>query len=276
MEPSVPANSPATSPGTSLAPDTPLALASLGSGSSGNSSLIRSTTTTLLLDCGFTLKETLVRLQHLGISPESIDALLVTHEHGDHMRGVGPVSRKLGLPVWMTHGTWGASKDRNIANLNLFHAHEAFTIGDIHLDPFPTPHDAAESCQFVFSVEDKRVACLTDLGACTPHVMDKVRGVNALLVECNYDPEMLRLGPYPRSLQERITSAWGHLANDQAGELVAELDHPELQHILLGHLSEKNNSDAVALDTMTGFVTDRHERIRVLKQHECSSWFPIV
>jgi len=250
-----------------------LALASLGSGSSGNSSVVRSKTTTLLLDCGFTLKETVARLATLGIAAEDIDAILVTHEHGDHMRGVGPVSRRFRLPVWMTHGTWGACRDRNINDLHLFHAHESFTIGDIHLDPFPTPHDAAESCQFVFSVGARRVACLTDLGACTPHVLDKIRGVNALLVESNYDPEMLRLGPYPRSLQARITSDWGHLANDQAGALVAELDHAELQYILLGHLSERNNSDAIAYQTVSDHVTSRRERIGVLKQHECSDWY---
>lgn len=250
-----------------------LSLASLGSGSSGNSSIVRSATTTLLLDCGFTLKETLVRLGHLGVDATDIDAILVTHEHGDHMRGVGPVSRKFKLPVWMTHGTWGACRDRNLKNLHLFHAHEAFILGDIHLDPFPTPHDAAESCQFVFSVGDRRIACLTDLGVCTPHVVEKVRGVNALLLESNYDPEMLRLGPYPRSLQDRITGGWGHLANEQAGALLAELDHAELQHILLGHLSERNNSDAVALKTVSDFVAEGHERINVLKQHECSEWF---
>lgn len=252
-----------------------LKIASLGSGSGGNSVLVRSRETTVLLDCGFTLKETTARMRTLGVDPGQLDAVLITHEHSDHTRGLGPLARKYNVPVMMTHGTWRAIKDKNIAQVQQFHAHEAFSIGDITLDPFPTPHDAAESCQFVFSAEGRRFACVTDLGACTEHVASKVSGVHAILVESNYDPDMLRNGPYPQYLQARIASDWGHLANEQAGELLAALDHADLQRIWLGHLSEKNNTDKLALATVCKYVAERQERLHVLQQHCASEWFAL-
>jgi phosphoribosyl 1,2-cyclic phosphodiesterase len=250
-------------------------VAALGSGSSGNSLLVRAGKTTLLVDCGFTMKETIARMYHLGVSPSDLDALLVTHEHGDHVKGIGPLSRKFAIPVWCTHGTYHCARDNRFSSTRLFHAHEPFQIGDIDIDPFPTPHDAAESCQFVFSVRQTRFANVTDLGACTPHVMSKLEGINGLVIECNYDNEMLRNGPYPRSLQERIRSDYGHLGNDQAGSLLQQLDHSALHCILLGHLSEQNNSDAAALTTIRNHLESGHERVNVLAQHCCSQWFDI-
>lgn len=250
-------------------------VAALGSGSSGNSLLVRAGQTTLLVDCGFTMKESLARMSRLGVVPSDLDAVLISHEHGDHVKGIGPLSRKFGLTVWCTHGTYHQMKDNRFSSVRLFHAHEPFDIGDIHVDPFPTPHDAAESCQFVFTADQTRFANVTDLGACTPHVREKLAGVNGLVVECNYDNEMLRNGPYPPSLQARIRSDYGHLGNDQAGELLRQLDHPGLQCILLGHLSEKNNADAVALATIEQHLDAQHDRISVLAQHCCSEWFEV-
>jgi len=160
-----------------------LHVASLGSGSSGNSTVVRSESTTLLLDCGFTLKETTARMAKLGLSPANLDGVLVSHEHGDHVKGIGPLSRKFATPVWLTHGTYNALRDQRFTHTNLINAHQAFKIGDIDIDPFPTPHDAAESCQYVFSKHDVRFACVTDLGASTPHVEEKLAGVTGLLVE---------------------------------------------------------------------------------------------
>lgn len=251
-------------------------VAALGSGSSGNSLLVQAGSTTLLIDCGFTMKETIARLFELDLSPSMLDGILISHEHGDHMKGVGPLSRKFGLPVWITHGTYHRARDNRFASVRLFHAHDAFRIGDLHVDPFPTPHDAAEPCQFVFTAGQVRFANVTDLGTCTPHVREKLQSVNALVLECNYDQDMLRNGPYPPSLQSRIRSDYGHLGNEQAGALLRELDHPALQTILLGHLSEQNNSDEVARATICDHVVDRHERIHVLAQHCCSPWFEIV
>lgn len=250
-------------------------VAALGSGSSGNSLLVQAGETTLLIDCGFSMKESIARMYQLGVSPSDLDAVLISHEHGDHVKGIGPLSRKFGLEIWCTHGTYHRARDNRFASVRIFHAHEPFEIGCIMVDPFPIPHDAAEPCQFVFSVENTRFANVTDLGACTPHVKEKLEGVHGLVVECNYDNEMLRNGPYPPSLQARIRSDYGHLGNDQAGELLKELDHEGLQQILLGHLSEQNNSDARALATMEEHLADRHERIFVLAQHCCSQWFEV-
>jgi len=252
-----------------------LEVAALGSGSSGNSVLVRSASTTLLIDCGFTLKETRARLATLGVSLDNIDGILISHEHGDHVKGAGPISRKHPVPVWVTHGTFNGARDNRFPHVRVFNAHESFTIGDVHIDPFPTPHDAAESCQFVFESAGVRFANVTDLGACTPHVRAKLVGVDGLLVECNYDPDMLRNGPYPPMLQARIRSDWGHLGNDQAAELVAYLDHTKLQYILLGHLSEQNNTDEVAHQTVCKRLSRGHERVHVLAQHACSQWFRI-
>lgn len=252
-----------------------LKVASIGSGSSGNATLVKTDTTTLLLDCGFTLKETTSRMSQLGLSPIDIDAVLISHEHGDHIRGIGPLSRKHNVPVWLTHGTHNALRDTRFSSAHLLHAHKAFSIGDINIDPFPTPHDAAESCQYIFEHAGARFACVTDLGISTPHVESKLVGVNALIVECNYDEEMLKNGPYPASLQARIRGNFGHLGNEQAGELIKKLDHDCMQSILLGHLSEQNNTAEVAEDTIKAYLHSRHERITVLEQHACSTWFEI-
>lgn len=251
-----------------------LRVASLGSGSAGNSTLVCTATTRVLVDCGFTLKETLVRLAALGVEPEDIDAILVTHEHGDHVRGLGPLARKFGTPVWITHGTFGAWRDKKISQVNFCTAHETFLIGDISVEPFPTPHDAAESCQYVFSAHGVSFATVTDLGICTPHIKEKISALNAMLIECNYDIEMLRVGPYPASLRARIQSQFGHLGNQQAADLLEQIDHPELQTILLGHLSENNNTPEQAYRTVAEKVPD-NGRIHVLAQHESSRWFTI-
>jgi len=159
-----------------------LEVASLGSGSSGNATLVRSETTTLLIDCGFTLKESLARMATLGVAPSDLTAVLISHEHSDHVKGIGPMSRKFGVPIWLTHGTFGRLRDNRLIAYELFHAHASFTLGDIEVDPFPTPHDAAESCQYIFTHNDVRFACVTDLGACTPHVIEKLEGAITTII----------------------------------------------------------------------------------------------
>jgi len=253
-----------------------LQVASLGSGSSGNATLVRSQNTLLLLDCGFTLKETTARMARLGLSPANLDGVLISHEHGDHVKGIGPLSRKFAKPVWLTHGTYHALRDKRFTDTKLISAHQAFKIGDIEIDPFPTPHDAAESCQYVFSNQNVRFACATDLGASTPHVEEKLAGVTGLLVESNYDEHMLSNGPYPVSLQARIRSDFGHLGNIQAGQLVKRVDHAGMQIILLGHLSEQNNTDDAAYATMAQYLPAGDQRVTVLKQHNCSDWFDLT
>ncbi len=254
--------------------NTGLKIASLGSGSSGNATLISSGKTLLLLDCGFALKEIVARCAELSVSLQRLDGVLVTHEHSDHVRGLGPLVRKYAIPLWITHGTYRSLRDSKIGPVNLINAHESFDIGDIHIVPFPTPHDAAESCQFVFSTPNARFACVTDLGVPTAHITSTIADCDALLVESNYDEKMLRQGPYPPSLQARIRSDFGHLGNEQAGDLVRRVDSSRLETVLLGHLSEKNNAPDVARDTVARYI-ERSERLTVLEQHSVSEWFSV-
>lgn len=253
-----------------------LEVASLGSGSSGNATLVRSKTTTLLIDCGFTLKESLKRMASLGVAPSDLTAVLISHEHSDHVKGIGPLSRKFGVPIHLTHGTYRRLRDNRLIAYELFHAHAPFTLGDIEIDPFPTPHDAAESCQFVLRHNSVSFVVATDMGVCTPFILKKLAGVNGVLIECNYDDDMLRNGPYPPSLQHRIRGNFGHLGNVQAGPVLRAIDHPKLNRILLGHLSEKNNTEDCARDAVLASLPQAADRVTVLKQHAASPWFGIT
>lgn len=250
--------------------------AALGSGSSGNSTVISAGNTCILLDNGFTIKETVRRLDSIGLLPEDIKAIVVTHEHGDHLGGVGPFSRRYKTPVYMTHGTFGSGRDKKIDNLHLFHAHESFSIGDLELEPFPTPHDAAESCQFIFSYAGKRFATLTDLGSTTTLMENRLSGLDGLLLECNYDAEMLRNGPYGEFLQARIRGDYGHLDNVQSAQFLKKIHSTDLKTILLGHLSEKNNCPKRVMETLTAYVPEAMEKAVILKQADASEWYSLA
>jgi phosphoribosyl 1,2-cyclic phosphodiesterase len=223
-----------------------LRFAYLGSGSKGNAALVEAGSTTVMLDCGFAVAETESRLARLGRDPADIAAILVTHEHSDHIGGVARFARRHRVPVWMTAGTWAAARDRDIPNLRLFSCHEPFAIGDLELAPMPVPHDAREPCQFVFSDGARRLGILTDTGHVTPHVAGLLAECDALVIECNHDLDMLLSGPYPQSLKRRVAGQLGHLNNDQARDLAAGLRHDRLQHVVAVHVSEVNNTAVLA------------------------------
>jgi len=251
-----------------------LKFASLGSGSRGNATLIQAGDTCLLLDSGFSLRELQQRLARLELAPDDLDAVLVTHEHGDHIKGVGPLARKYRMPVWMTHGTWRNANCGDIPELQLFGSHTPpFSIGDIEVTPFAVPHDAREPTQFTFSYRKLKLGILTDVGSFTPHVIASITGVDALLLECNHDVQMLQDGPYPPRLQERVGGNYGHLSNDQAAQVLAQIDHGRLQHLVIGHVSEKNNSADLARRTLAGVCESLNERLSVLEQGNVSGWF---
>lgn len=250
--------------------------ASLGSGSRGNATLIEAGSTRVLVDCGFAAREFVARCQGLGIDPDSLDAILVTHEHGDHMRGVGAVARRFDLPVWMSHGSWRAADYGRIDRLQLFAGHDgAFVIGDLQVQPVPVPHDACEPTQFVFAYRHQRLGLLTDLGSITQRVVDAYQGVDALLLECNHDPGMLANGPYPPSLQARVGGRFGHLNNGQAAGFLAAMDLGRLRRLVAGHLSEKNNDPALALDMLHRVLDGSALTPDLLRQDQASDWFPI-
>jgi len=220
---------------------------SLGSGSRGNAALVEASTTCLMIDCGFSIKETERRLARLGKTPKDIDALLVTHEHSDHIQGVSRLAKRFEIPVWMTPGTHQSSafqskKIKGSAQPLLFDAHTPFAINDIEVHPFPVPHDASEPSQFVFYDGESRVAILTDTGSITPHIKTMLSGVDALMLEFNHDVDMLWQGKYPDSLKQRISCDYGHMSNEQAATLLRQIDCKNLQSVAAMHLSSDNNS----------------------------------
>lgn len=216
--------------------------ASLGSGSRGNGTLVEAGETLLLVDCGFPLRETEQRLARLGITPGQLHAVLVTHEHGDHCNGVRVLANRYRLPVYMTAGTARARALQEVERGVTIDSHSAFRIGDVDVQPVAVPHDAAEPVQYVFEWAGKRLGVLTDLGAVTPFVREHYCRCDALLLESNHCVDMLARGPYPPSLKLRVGGRFGHLSNAQAAALLEEIEVRRLQHLVIAHLSEKNNT----------------------------------
>ena len=250
--------------------------ASLGSGSKGNATLVRTGQTCILVDCGFSMREAVTRLQRRDCDPGSISAILVTHEHGDHIRGVGPLARKYGIPVWTSRGTASGSVLGKLHEHNYLDVHEELQIGDITVHSFPVPHDAREPCQFVFQQQaGKRLGILTDTGSITAHIEEKLSACDALLLECNHDARMLADGPYPLSLKQRVASRLGHLSNDQAAELLARLDLSRLQTLVVAHLSEQNNTPHHARAALAAVLDCEPEWIQVADQAEGFDWYRI-
>ncbi len=250
--------------------------ASLGSGSHGNATLVEAGATRLMIDCGFSCKETEKRLQRLDIAPHSIDAILVTHEHGDHISGVARYSRRFGTPVWMTSGTDAVHQGGQVAELNAFNSHQPFRIGDIEIQPFPVPHDAREPCQFVFSDGRRRLGLLTDVGSITSHMVEALDGLDALILEFNHDPDMLAAGPYPPSLKARVGGDFGHLSNQQAAELLGRIDLCQLQLLVAAHLSEKNNCPDLAREYVEGALEGFDADIHIADQSVGIPWKTLV
>jgi phosphoribosyl 1,2-cyclic phosphodiesterase len=249
--------------------------ASLGSGSRGNATLIRYKSRTLLVDCGFSLRETEMRLQRAGISAGMIDAILVTHEHGDHIRGVGAFARKHKTPVWMTHGTSRSASVGDLPTSNEIIIGECLDFGDIEVTPYSVPHDASEPCQFLFSTGKHKLGLLTDTGMITPHIVETLNGVNALLLECNHDVEMLADGEYPPYLKQRVGSDYGHLNNGQAAELLEKLDTSNLATIVAMHISEKNNDPILAQQALAEVLDWDHDEIYIAHQVEGFDWMSV-
>ena len=240
--------------------------ASLGSGSHGNATLVEAGDTRLMIDCGFSCKETEKRLQQLEVAPDSIDAILVTHEHSDHIAGVARYSRRHGTPVWMTPGTEAMHQGGDVAEMNLFSSHQSFCIGDVTIQPFPVPHDAREPCQFVFSDGRHRLGLLTDTGSITRHMVEALEGVDALILEFNHDPDMLADGPYPPGLKARVGGDYGHLSNGQAADLLGRLDLGRLKLLVAAHLSEKNNHPDLAREHLENVLAGQYTDIHIADQ----------
>ncbi|TNC99166.1 MAG: beta-lactamase domain protein [Gallionellaceae bacterium] len=245
----------------------------LGSGSEGNALVVQVGSTRLLMDCGFSVSETVTRLARLGLQAEQLNGILVTHEHGDHIAGVARLARKFGIPVWMTHGTLrfqhAAFADIAVTEIN---PHSSFAVGDIHVQPFLVPHDAGEPVQYVFGDGAFRLGVLTDTGHATPHIESVLSGCHALILECNHDEEMLRNGRYPSSLKQRVGGRFGHLNNQQSAALLSKLDNTHLQHIVAAHLSQQNNLPALAVAALSGVLGCAQDWIAVADQQRGLDW----
>ncbi|MEY4590694.1 MAG: hypothetical protein RL497_2770 [Pseudomonadota bacterium] len=247
--------------------------ASLGSGSQGNATLVSCEGELILVDCGFSLRELHARMQRLGVAPSDLLAVLVTHEHSDHIRGVGPLARKYGLPVYLTQGTHASGRLGPLPNVQIIQPNLRFCLGGFSVAPVAVAHDAAEPSQFVFYRQGKKLGLLTDLGSITAGVIDAYQSCDGLLIEANHDPIMLACGAYPASLKRRVAGQWGHLSNAQTQNLLEQLDTSRLQHLVIGHISQTNNSICRAAAALEGILP--HLPIQYACQNQGFDWLTL-
>ena len=224
--------------------------ASLASGSSGNCLVAEADRTVVLIDCGLSLTETERRLARLGLEPSQVSAILITHEHSDHAAGSFEFAAAHRVTVYLTHGTLGALKAEGKALdgvcCSMVNGRQSYFIDGMQLTPFTVPHDAREPVQYVLSDGAARLGVITDIGISTPHVEKMLSGLDALVLECNYDHDLLWNGGYPRWLKERIAGPFGHLDNRESARLLSAVDRSKLKHVIGAHLSQQNNRPQLA------------------------------
>ena len=253
----------------------------LASGSRGNSTIVQSSATRILVDAGISCRETFKRMKAAGDDPCSLSAILITHEHSDHVCGLLVLARKLKIPVFMTaatHHAWSkplrdATGERpELAKLEFFSSGRSFQIGDIGVTPFTIPHDAADPVGFTFRVEGVKIGVATDLGCILENVKDSLRGCDLLVIESNHDREMLKTGPYPWSVKQRVMSPDGHLSNEKLAQFFATDYDGSASYIVLAHLSEQNNHPELARSAaeraLAGRRTLLHNRVMLAAQSE--------
>lgn len=227
---------------------------SLYSGSSGNSLLIQTENTKILIDAGESAKKIIDALSSIDVNPNDLNAILVTHEHSDHIKGLGTLSKKYNIPVYANQKTWDAMPEQNSKvvenNKKYFNPSENFEIGDLKIHPFKIPHDAANPCGFNFFHENKKMSVATDIGHMTSNIIHTLEDSTFLLLESNYDPNVLKCSKYPYLLKERIAGPNGHLPNGEAGKTISYLLNSGLKKVMLGHLSKENNFPELAYKTV--------------------------
>lgn len=257
----------------------------LFSGSSGNAIYVGCGDTHLLVDAGVSGTRVAKALESIGVAPGALSAILVTHEHSDHIKGIGILSRKYDLPIYASSGTWSAMEDKigaiSSKNMRTFDAGTGFFLGSIEVLGFSTPHDAADPVGYAFESHGARFAIATDIGCVRDSWFKYVEGADAVLLESNYDPDMLQAGSYPYDLKKRILSRRGHLSNDDAGEAAARLVESGTRQIVLGHLSKENNFPELALQSTElalqshGIVPQEDAGVRVALRDEITGLFGV-
>lgn len=226
---------------------------SLFSGSSGNCSLVQTNTTKLLIDAGESAKKIINSLELIQVDPTCINAILITHEHSDHIKGLATLSKKLNIPVYANKETWDAmnTQKEKMEKQNIkFFTFNKFNIGDIEINPFSIPHDAANPCGFNFFHENKKMSIATDIGHMNKDIISNLQNSSFLLLEANYEPQVLQYSSYPYKLKERIKGPNGHLSNNDAGKTISFLSNYGLKNVMLGHLSNENNFPELAYKTV--------------------------
>ncbi|MCK9202792.1 MAG: MBL fold metallo-hydrolase [Gallionella sp.] len=247
--------------------------ASLGSGSRGNALVVEAGNTRLLIDAGFGPREMSRRLERLGLAAKDVDAVLVTHEHSDHIGGVFACARRFGWAVLLTHGTLAACRDDGAdASITIIDSHEPLSVGDVCVHPFPVPHDTREPVQFVLTDGARRLGVLTDAGHVTPHMVTMLDACDAMVLECNHDAQMLAKGSYPQALKRRIGGLWGHLDNAAAASLLSQVGRSNLRHVVAAHLSEENNSPALAQEALSAVLDCAPDWVGIATQNEGFAW----
>ena len=256
-----------------------LEFASLGSGSQGNATVVRAGKTIILVDCGFSRRETENRLSQRGISLDDLSAVLVTHEHGDHWRGVPQLAKRENLPVFTSPGTASALMQRThhdeylAACLQEFDSSKPFNVGDLVIYPIVVPHDANEPTQFVIRHRGLSFGVLTDCGSITPEMVAHYVNVDALLLEANHDLSMLLEGEYPESLKARVGGDYGHLNNEQSRSFFDQIVQPKLRQLVLGHVSLNNNTSKHVLREFENVPT--HLGVHYATQSSGTDWVAV-
>ena len=257
-----------------------LRFASLASGSQGNSLAAQAGDTCVLIDCGLNLRDTERRLARLELAPADVDAILVTHEHGDHACGVFEFAAAHRASVYLTYGTLAAlrAEGKVIDGVRtvILEKQQAVSVGDVQVMPFTVPHDAREPVQYVLSDGAVKLGVLTDIGAATAHVEQKLSGLDALVLECNYDSSMLWNGAYPKWLKERIAGPLGHLDNLESERLLAALDRSRLRHVIGAHLSQQNNRPELARAALARAMGCEQSWIGLATQDEGFGWRDLI
>jgi phosphoribosyl 1,2-cyclic phosphodiesterase len=251
--------------------------ASLGSGSEGNALVVQAGATTVMVDCGFGIAETIRRCQRLGLNPESISAIVITHEHGDHVGGAPRFARRFGIPVWLTFGTLAATESRwDGCTLRGFDSHDAFVVSDIEVQPFPVPHDAREPAQMALTDGVRKLGVLTDVGETTLFIEQSLAECDALFLEANHCEDLLAHSAYPLSLKKRIAGRFGHLSNRASADLLSRLANPKLQRVVAAHLSRQNNRADLARAAFAQALGAADEEVLVASQDEGLEWVTIA
>ena len=256
-----------------------LKFCSLYSGSSGNSSLIQSKNINILVDAGVSGKKIIDALASINVEIESISAILITHEHSDHTQSIATLSKKYNVPIYANKKTWEAMSDKKSKisenNIFYFNNNKPFTLDDLTIFPFDIPHDAANPCGFSISDSDSKISIATDIGHMTDFVLNNLKDSNFVLLESNYEPDVLKCSPYPFKLKQRIASPIGHLSNIEAGKTINYLSNNGVKNIMIGHLSNENNFPELAYKSVLEQIDDKDLHLNVASRFEPSPLFNV-